>query len=196
MLAGAGAAERPPPEIIENNLRSLHAVYQGVRWWMVGLVTAGLIVNYLARNTLSVAAPSMMKDLNFGTAEYAHILVPWQVCYALMQPMAGYILDAIGTKLGFAIFALAWSLACAAAAFGTSWQSLAVFRGVLGATEAAGIPAGVKPTTERLPPRSGRWQSAGSKSARRSVRCSPRKSPASELRPRDCGAALRSNGSA
>ena len=124
---------------------------KGVRWWMVGLVTAGLIVNYLARNTLSVAAPSMMKDLNFGTAEYANIVVAWQVCYALMQPVAGYILDAIGTKLGFAIFALAWSAACAAAAFGTSWQSLAVFRGLLGATEAAGIPAGVKATTEWFP---------------------------------------------
>jgi ACS family hexuronate transporter-like MFS transporter len=124
---------------------------KGVRWWMVGLVTAGLIVNYLARNTLSVAAPTMMTDLNFGTAEYAHIVVAWQICYAFMQPVAGYILDAIGTKLGFAIFAFAWSLACAAAAFGTNWQSLAVFRGLLGATEAAGIPAGVKATTEWFP---------------------------------------------
>lgn len=30
---------------------------KGMRWWMVSLVTAGLVVNYLARNTLSVAAP-------------------------------------------------------------------------------------------------------------------------------------------
>jgi ACS family hexuronate transporter-like MFS transporter len=85
---------------------------------------------------LSVAAPMMMQDLNFGTGEYAPIVVAWQVCYALMQPVAGYILDAIGTKPGFAIFAAAWSLACAAA-FGTNWQSLAVFRGLLEATEAA-----------------------------------------------------------
>ena len=53
---------------------------KGVRWWMVGLVTAGLIVNYLARNTLSVAAPAMMKDLHFGTEEYSHIVVAWQLC--------------------------------------------------------------------------------------------------------------------
>ena len=38
---------------------------RGMRWWMVGLVTLGLIVNYLARNTLSVAAPTMMADLHF-----------------------------------------------------------------------------------------------------------------------------------
>jgi len=124
---------------------------KGVRWWMVGLITAGLTVNYLARNTLSVAAPTMMKELDFGAEQYSHIVVAWQVCYAAMQPIAGYILDAIGTKLGFAIFALAWSLACAATALGTGWQSLALFRGFLGLTEAAGIPAGVKATTEWFP---------------------------------------------
>src|SRR5205085_11862115 len=68
-----------------------------------------------------------------------------------MQPVAGYVLDTIGTKLGFAVFALAWSVACAAAALSTGWQSLAFFRGLLGLSEAAGIPAGVKATTEWFP---------------------------------------------
>nr|WP_314635381.1 MFS transporter [uncultured Janthinobacterium sp.] len=124
---------------------------RGMRWWMVGLVTAGLIVNYLARNTLSVAAPTMMSELNITTQEYSYIVVAWQVCYALMQPIAGYVIDAIGTKIGFAVFALAWSVACACAAMATGWQSMALFRGMLGLTEAAGIPAGVKATTEWFP---------------------------------------------
>src|SRR5471032_787831 len=114
---------------------------RGMRWWMVGLVTAGLIVNYLARNTLSVAAPTMMSELNITTQEYSYIVVAWQVCYALMQPVAGYIIDAIGTKMGFAIFAFAWSIACAAAALASGWQGLAFVRGLLGLTEAAGLPA-------------------------------------------------------
>lgn len=126
---------------------------KGMRWWMVAMVTFGLIVNYLARNTLSVAAPTMMQDLNINTREYSYIVVAWQVCYALMQPVAGYVLDAIGTKLGFALFALAWSLACASAALATGWQSMALFRGLLGLSEAAGIPAGVKATTEWFPAR-------------------------------------------
>ncbi|MBS0445772.1 MAG: MFS transporter [Proteobacteria bacterium] len=126
---------------------------KGIRWWMVSLVTAGLIVNYLARNTLSVAAPTLMKDLGISTEQYAHVVVAWQLCYAFMQPLAGYLLDTIGTKVGFAVFAFAWSLACAAAAWSTGWQSLAFFRGLLGLTEAAGIPAGVKATTEWFPAR-------------------------------------------
>lgn len=124
---------------------------RGMRWWMVGLVTAGLIVNYLARNTLSVAAPTMMQELNVSTQQYSYVVVAWQICYAVMQPVAGYILDSIGTKIGFAVFALAWSLACAAAALATGWQSLAFLRGCLGIAEAAGIPAGVKATTEWFP---------------------------------------------
>jgi ACS family hexuronate transporter-like MFS transporter len=78
-------------------------------------------------------------------------VVAWQVCYAVMQPVAGFVLDAIGTKIGFAVFALAWSLACASAALASGWQSMAFFRGLLGLTEAAGIPAGVKATTEWFP---------------------------------------------
>jgi ACS family hexuronate transporter-like MFS transporter len=129
----------------------MKTTFRGMRWWMVGMVTLGLIVNYLARNTLSVAAPTMMSELHITTQEYSYIVVAWQVCYALMQPVAGYILDAIGTKLGFAVFALAWSVACACAAMATGWQSMAFFRGMLGLTEAAGIPAGVKATTEWFP---------------------------------------------
>jgi ACS family hexuronate transporter-like MFS transporter len=124
---------------------------KGMRWWMVGMVTLGLIVNYLARNTLSVAAPTMMADLHIDNEQYSYIVVAWQVCYAVMQPVAGFVLDTIGTKLGFAIFALAWSVACASAALATGWQSMAFFRGLLGLSEAAGIPAGVKATTEWFP---------------------------------------------
>nr|WP_267872301.1 MFS transporter [Pseudomonas syringae] len=104
---------------------------------MVGLVMAGLVVNYLARNTLSVAAPTLMTELSISTEQYSHIVVAWQICYAVMQPVAGYIIDAIGTKMGFAIFAVAWSAACAVAAFATGWQSLAIFRGMLGFLGAA-----------------------------------------------------------
>ncbi|MEX3858030.1 MULTISPECIES: MFS transporter [Paraburkholderia] len=124
---------------------------KGIRWWMVALVAAGLIINYLARNTLSVAAPTMMKELDITTEQYAHVVVAWQLCYAFMQPVAGFVLDTIGTKIGFAVFALAWSVACAAAAWATGWRSLAVFRGLLGLAESAGIPAGVKATSEWFP---------------------------------------------
>ena len=36
----------------------------GLRWWMMGLLMLGSIINYLTRATLAVAAPSVLKDLN------------------------------------------------------------------------------------------------------------------------------------
>jgi ACS family hexuronate transporter-like MFS transporter len=142
-------AAKPPAA--NSNTGDAMSKMKGMRWWMVGMVTLGLIVNYLARNTLSVAAPTMMADLHISTQQYSYIVVAWQVCYAMMQPIAGFVLDAIGTKMGFAVFALAWSLACGAAALASGWQGMAFFRGLLGITEAAGIPAGVKATTEWFP---------------------------------------------
>jgi ACS family hexuronate transporter-like MFS transporter len=112
---------------------------KGIRWWMVGLVTAGLMVNYLARNTLSVAAPTLMSEMSISTEQYSHIVVAWQICYALMQPVAGYIIDAIGTKMGFAIFAFAWYIACAASAMDSGWQCMDLFLGLMGLTEADGL---------------------------------------------------------
>jgi ACS family hexuronate transporter-like MFS transporter len=124
---------------------------KGMRWWIVCLLSGGLVINYLARNTLSVAAPTMMTQLDISTEQYSHIVIAWQMAYAFMQPVAGYVIDAIGTKMGLAIFALAWSAMCAAAALATGWQSLAFLRGLLGFTEAAGYPAGVKVVTEWFP---------------------------------------------
>lgn len=125
--------------------------FKGIRWWMIGLVTLGLMTNYLARNTLSVSAASMMSDLGVTTQQYAYIVSAWQLCYAFMQPIAGWIIDFLGTKLGFAIFAFAWSVSCMAAGLASNWQGLAFFRGLLGITEAAGLPAGVKTATEWFP---------------------------------------------
>lgn len=139
---------------------------KGIRWWMIGLVTLGLITNYLARNTLSVSAADLMKNLDINTAQYAYIVSAWQLCYAFVQPVAGWVLDVLGTKLGFAIFASAWSLACMATALATSWQGLAFFRGLLGVAEAAGLPAGVKASTEWFPAKERSvaigWMNAGS----------------------------------
>jgi MFS transporter, ACS family, hexuronate transporter len=124
---------------------------RGMRWWMIGLVTSGLIVNYIARNSLAVAAPEMNRLLSISTAQYSYIVASFQAAYMVMQPVAGYVLDVVGTKIGFALFAIAWSGACMLHGTANGWISLAAFRGLLGLTEAAGIPSGLKATSEWFP---------------------------------------------
>lgn len=126
---------------------------RNLRWWIIGLVTLGTILNYLARSTLSVAAPTLKAEFSMSTEEYSWVVLAFQATYTIMQTVAGAILDALGTKLGFFIFAVGWSFANMAHAFATGWPSLAFFRGLLGATEAAAIPAGAKAVSEWFPPR-------------------------------------------
>src|ERR1700724_1861000 len=46
---------------------------RGLRWWMIALLTLGTVMNYLARSSLSVAAPTVMQDLHISTAQYGWI---------------------------------------------------------------------------------------------------------------------------
>jgi ACS family hexuronate transporter-like MFS transporter len=124
-----------------------------LRWWIIGLVTLGTVLNYLARSTLSVAAPTLKTEFAMSTEQYSWVVLAFQASYTVMQTVAGGILDALGTRLGFLIFAIGWGLANMAHGFATGWQSLAVFRGLLGAAEAAAIPAGAKTVATWFPPR-------------------------------------------
>lgn len=81
-----------------------------LRWWIIGLVCVGTIVNYLSRSSLSVAAPAMMKELHFDEQQYSWVVSAFQLCYTIAQPITGYLMDVIGLKIGFFIFALLWSL--------------------------------------------------------------------------------------
>lgn len=124
-----------------------------LRWWIIGLVTLGTILNYLARSTLSVAAPTLKSEFGMDTEQYSWVVLAFQASYTVMQTVAGSILDAVGTRVGFFIFAIGWGFANMAHGLATGWQSLAFFRGLLGATEAAAIPAGAKTVATWFPPR-------------------------------------------
>lgn len=124
----------------------------GMRWWIISLVTIGTVLNYLARSSLSVAAPTLKGEFAMTTQQYSWVVASFQAAYTVMQPVAGYLLDLMGLRLGFAVFAIGWSVANCCHAFAAGWPSLAVFRGMLGLTEAAAIPAGLKTVAEWFPP--------------------------------------------
>lgn len=124
---------------------------KGLRWWIVGLIMLGTIFNYLARSSLSVAAPTLTEKLHMSTQQYSYVVTSFQAAYALMQPVAGFILDFVGLKIGFAIFALAWAVSNMLHGLATTWPTLALFRGLLGMSEAAIFPAGMKTISQWFP---------------------------------------------
>jgi MFS transporter, ACS family, hexuronate transporter len=124
----------------------------GLRWWMISLIMLGGILNYLTRSTLAVAAPTLMHDLNFSEREYSWITGAFQGTI-MLQPLCGYVLDVVGLKFGFAIFATTWSLITMAHGLAGNWQTLAWLRGLLGLAEGSANPAGMKATSEWFPAR-------------------------------------------
>lgn len=126
---------------------------KGLRWWIIVLVSLGTIMNYLARNSLSVLAPQLKHIFELTTQQYSYIVAAFQIGYTIMQPICGLVVDILGLRLGFALFAGLWSVVGMAHGFASGWLSLGVLRGLLGLTEAAAIPAGMKAVAEWFPDR-------------------------------------------
>jgi len=122
----------------------------GLRWWMMGLVMLGSILNYLTRSTLAVAAPTVLKDLQIDEHYYSYIIIAFQIAI-MFQPVCGYVMDVLGLRLGLAIFATCWSVVNMFHGLANSWQVLAGLRALLGFSEGSANPAGMKATAEWFP---------------------------------------------
>ena len=93
---------------------------RGLRWWMIGLIMLGSINNYLTRSTLGVAAPTILKDLHINAQQYSWILSAFQGAI-MLQPVCGYVLDVLGLRLGFALFATTWAIVNMMHSLARSW---------------------------------------------------------------------------
>lgn len=124
---------------------------KNLRWYIVTLVMIGTITNYLARSTLGVAAPEMMKTLGLSSEQYGWIVSVFPFTYAIGGIACGFIIDKFGLRLSFALLAALWSIFNMLTGLCSSWLPMAWLRGGLGVTEAAFNPAGMKVTAEWFP---------------------------------------------
>lgn len=122
-----------------------------VRWRIALLLCLVSGLNCLDRNTLAILASTIQKELHWTDADYANITAVFVFSYTLMYACSGRIIDRIGTRKGFAIFAGGWSLVSMLHAFAGSITQFAVVRFLLGITESANFPAGVKACSEWFP---------------------------------------------
>jgi len=95
--------------------------------------------------------PQMGEDLGMDKSDYAIMLNVFMACYAFGKFASGKLYDQIGTRLGFTVSIIVWSLASAFHAFARGMISLAIFRGLLGIGEAGNWPGAVKSNGEWFP---------------------------------------------
>jgi ACS family hexuronate transporter-like MFS transporter len=123
------------------------------RWLFIGFAFVATVINYLDRQTLSVAAPELRKALSFGDIEYSRIVFAFMLAYTVMNGVSGPLIDRIGTRWGYALCMLWWSAASVLHAFAWSPLTLGICRFLLGMGEAGNWPAAVKVVSEWFPPK-------------------------------------------
>jgi ACS family hexuronate transporter-like MFS transporter len=124
--------------------------FMGLRWLTIALIMLGAMVNFLSRQVLSIAAPTVIENLHITHQQYGWITSAFQGGI-ILQPVVGYVIDVLGVKSGFALFAFLWSVICMAHGLAGSWQILATLRGLLGFAEGAFSPGGLKVVSEWFP---------------------------------------------
>ncbi len=125
----------------------------GLRWLMIGLIFLATVINYVDRQTVAVLKKSISDDLGLTNPEYAAIQNAFLIAYAISQMLSGRLFDAVGTRVGFTISIVVWSIAAAAHAAARSVASFASWRFVLGFGEAGNWPGAAKAIAEWFPVR-------------------------------------------
>jgi ACS family hexuronate transporter-like MFS transporter len=112
---------------------------------------AAIAISYLDRQSLSVAVTAIQRDIPLSNTQFSQLQAAFLLAYALMYAGGGALIDRLGTRIGFCVIMIAWSLACASHAFATGFRSLSVSRFMLGVGEGGGFPAATKALAEWFP---------------------------------------------
>ena len=122
------------------------------RWTFVALVTAAIAISYFDRQTVSVAIAAIQRTIPISNQQFSYLQTGFLLSYAALYAIGGRMLDKLGTRLGFLLIMLWWSLACMLHGFATTFAWLLVMRFLLGMGEGGAFPAATRVVSEWLPP--------------------------------------------
>src|SRR5690606_4546592 len=122
-----------------------------LRWWIVAMVALATAINYLDRQTLPVAIGELRKSFSVSDSEYGVINSLFLFAYGTMYAVGGRLLDILGTRIGYAIMIIWWSVANMLHGFVSGVLGLGVVRFLLGLGEGGGFPGSAKAVSEWFP---------------------------------------------
>ena len=121
------------------------------RWTICSLLFFATTINYLDRAVISLLKPDLELQFHWSESDYADIVIAFQFSYALGMLIAGRFIDKAGTKIGYALSLVLWSLASIGHALVRSTLGFIIARSALGISEAGNFPAAIKTTAEWFP---------------------------------------------
>ena len=143
--------ERLPVILIRLKTLNMGKKPMQLRWGIATMLFFVSALNYLDRQVLSVLAPTIQQELGLTDIDYSFITSSFLLSYTIMYAISGTIIDKLGTRKSFLWFVGGWSIANVLHGFAKTVMQFSVFRFLLGATESANFPAGVKAASEWFP---------------------------------------------
>lgn len=122
-----------------------------IRWVIVALLFFATTINYIDRQVIGLLKPFIEKDLHWTEADYGYIVTAFQIAYAIGLLISGRMLDKLGSRLGYTVAIIIWSVGAFLHAFVHSVMGFGIVRSILGVGEAANFPAAVKTVAEWFP---------------------------------------------
>ncbi len=124
-----------------------------LRWRIAILVSVAIAISYLDRQTLPVAVSAIARDIPLSNQRFSALQSAFLLSYALMYLGGGKLVDALGTRIGFAVIMTFWSVANASHALATGFAMLMGSRFLLGMGEGGGFPAATRAVAEWFTPK-------------------------------------------
>lgn len=121
------------------------------RWTICALIFFATTVNYLDRAVISLLKSNLSDEFKWNDGDYANIEIAFKIAYSIGLLGAGRLIDKLGTKMGYFISTLLWSISAVCHAFVSSTFGFGVVRSALGISEAGNFPAAIKTVAEWFP---------------------------------------------
>lgn len=121
------------------------------RWLIIAVIFIAIVFNYVDRQIVSVLKPVLKGEFDLSDQGYAFIVNLFTICYAVMYPVTGWMVDRFGAKLVMFWGIITWSLACIGGGLSRTFGQFGFFRAMLGAAEPTNFPAQLKVITVWFP---------------------------------------------
>jgi ACS family hexuronate transporter-like MFS transporter len=123
------------------------------RWLICALLFFATTINYIDRQVLGILATddAFKAQIGWNEAEYGFVNTAFQAAYAIGLLVVGGLMDKFGTRKGFSVAIVFWSVAAMCHSFARSAFGFGVARFALGLGEAGNFPAAIKTVAEWFP---------------------------------------------
>src|SRR6187455_127902 len=121
------------------------------RWIIVALLFMATTINYIDRQIIGLLKPILEIEFKWSESDFARIVVAFTAAYAIGLLIFGRLIDRVGTKIGYSLSVVIWSIMGMLHAAAKTVTGFSLARIGLGLGEAGNFPAAMKTVAEWFP---------------------------------------------